>query len=158
MTQVNPHSVLQQVMDSDLAEKLKIELMKLIKRGDNDVRKCVSYLIGYLDQNPDVKTWLSSAALVGFLLEVLPGSGLAMTVVPGFVPGAVAGYLKGMRTNSPVQSAIAGGAVGWPLKPITVFSPLVGLLLTALCVGLLKELLKRAGKAAELELEATPAV
>jgi len=140
-----------QIKNSELARTLKKELLIVAKRGDQATRKVIQEFMDYIERHPDVREWLKSAAIVGILLEVVPLSRFGLLVVPGFVPGAVAGYMKGSRTDSISQSTVVGGLVSWSLKPVITISPLVGMLLVGFVSGTLEELLAGAAKGKSVE-------
>jgi hypothetical protein len=135
--------------DSELTQKVKEELWVLAKRGNTAVRKGIGAFLDYVEGRPHVKEWLKSSAVVGITLEMLPFSRLMIMATPGFVPGALAGYMKGNKTNSPIQSAIIGGAVSWPVKPVMMVSPIAGMLLVAFAAGILEETLAESASIAE---------
>ncbi|MBW2217964.1 MAG: hypothetical protein JRF40_00515 [Deltaproteobacteria bacterium] len=141
-----------QIKNSELARALKKELLIVAKRGNQATRKVIQEFMNYLERHPNVRQWLGSAAIVGIILEMIPLSRFGILVIPGFVPGAVAGYMKGSRTDSTLQSTVVGGLVSWSLKPIITLSPIVGMLLVGFASGTLEELL--AGAAREVSPEA----
>ena len=134
------------IKNSELARTLKKELLIVARRGNQATRKVIHEFLNYLEQHPDVRQWLGSAAIVGIILEMVPLSRFGILVIPGFVPGAVAGYMKGSRTDSTLQSTIVGGLVSWSLKPILTLSPIIGMLLVGFASGTLEEMLAGAAK------------
>jgi hypothetical protein len=142
-------NLFERIKNSELNEKLKHQLLVILGRACGETQKGIQAFLDYVEHHPQVREWLKSATVVGVLLEVVPFSRLGLVTLPGFVPGAVVGFLKGATTGSQVQSAVVGGLVSWPLKPVITLSPLVGLLLTALAAGHLEEILENAVKAHE---------
>lgn len=138
----NLKSLINRIRNSKLSRVLKRELLVVLRRGNAETRKGIAAFLDYVERHPQVRAWLKSAAVVGLLLEVIPFARLGLVPLPGFAVGAVVGYLKGTATDSQLQSAIIGGTVSWPLKPVIMLSPLVGLLLTALAAGHLEEMLQ----------------
>ena len=132
------------IKKSKIARKLKIELLMVAGRGNKATQEAVGKFMDYLERNPHMMEWLKSSAIVGIALEVIPLSRLGLMALPGFAPGAVAGYLKGGKDNSQIKSAVIGGAASWPLKPIMVISPIAGMFLTAFAAGMLEQILSRA--------------
>lgn len=141
--------IAERIKNSQLAQKVKEELWVLAKKGNQATRKGVCDFMDYIDDKPHVKEWLKSAAIVGVGLEILPFSRLMILATPGFVPGALAGYYKGGKTNSSVQSAIIGGTISWPLKPVLMISPIAGMLLVAFSAGILEETLAKSATRAK---------
>ena len=74
-------------------------------------------------------------------MELIPLSRVALWLLPGFVPGAAAGFMKGQKTESCVQSTVIGGLISWPVKPVIMISPIAGMLLVAFVSGYLEEIL-----------------
>ncbi len=157
--QINTNASYERVRKSDFSEKLKIELLVVLGRMYEEGHEIINDFMGYVESHPQVKEWLKSATVIGLLLEVVPISRFGIAVMPGFVPGALVGYLKGAATQTQVRSTIVGGIAGWPLKPILILSPLIGLLLTAFAAGYLEEMLENAMEVANQRLsEASKAV
>ncbi len=141
---INFDDLSDQIKNSKIARKIQVELLVLAKRGNQATRKAVQSFLNYLDQNPHIKEWLKSSAIVGVALEIMPFSRLGLLAFPGFVPGALAGFLKGRKTDSVIQSAVIGGAASWPIKPILLLSPIAGMLLVAFAAGILEKVLSQA--------------
>ena len=144
-----------QIKNSDMARELKRQLLIVARRGNEETRKVIQEFLGYLDRHPEVSEWLKSSAVVGVLLEIVPFSRAGIVMLPGFVPGAVAGCLKGSKTGTTMKSTVLGGLVAWPLKPVITLSPITGMLLVGFATGTLEEML--AGAAEQAGPEAKPA-
>ena len=134
-------AIAKRIKASDLPRKIKEEMWILTRRGDHALRKTYLEFQDFVDQNPHIAEWLKTSAIVGGALELIPLSRVALWMLPGFVPGAAAGFMKGQKTGSCAQSAVIGGLVSWPVKPMIIISPIAGMLLVAFVSGYLEEIL-----------------
>ena len=134
-------AIAKRIKASDLPRKIKEEMWILTRRGDHALRKTYLEFQDFVDQNPHIAEWLKISAIVGGALELIPFSRVALWVLPGFVPGAAVGFMKGQKTGSCTQSAVIGGLISWPVKPVIMISPIAGMLLVAFVSGYLEEIL-----------------
>ena len=141
--------IAERIKNSELTQKIKEELLVLAKRGGQGVRETTSEFLDFIDNKSHIKEWLQSSAIIGVALEILPFSRMILLILPGFVPGALAGYMKGSKTDSCIQSTIIGGAISWPIKPVLMVSPIAGMLLVAFAAGFLEETLAKSANQVE---------